>query len=470
MPPGEAAAHGACEHCRQKKRKVCYEKAVDCVYAPPPRVSKADLREELARLQKATSDDNALLDTISSKETSLAQLDTILRRLSDGQPRAQVASLISHMPPAAASCVQPDTTTTNTTPPSSVTTAGSPSVLMDPMSSAGPASTSPSSSLATTSDESAASKTAEFRAHLGYYRAQLPRLLSTILARDCLSFCPINERELKRDVAAAGAGAGAAHGGGGGSTALADALLALGALLAKDHPRLATALLLATPQPGNLLGDADSLGQAFAHEALFALHNNGTGRPRRLADIQALGVLALYWLSCDRLKQSREFAGDYCAAMAEAWCADGAGTLVDSKARASIYCAAVSLNRVLFLLADFDETLNAYARSAGMGNAHAAAGASETPVVPCQLDLAKTIIDDAFFRRDLRSIPDNPRVIAAKLFELAEWTYEARSGPQKATFDHAVQVYNQGLRWYETFFRYTRGCGKSNTSMILFVQ
>ncbi len=80
------------------------------------------------------------------------------------------------------------------------------------------------------------------------------------------------------------------------------------------------------------------------------------------------------------------------------------------------------------------------------------------------------VADEAFFRRDLGSIPDDPLVISAKLFELTEWAYGARSGTQQATFDHAVQTYHQGLRWYESFFRYTCGCGERNTTLILFVQ
>ncbi|OAA72297.1 hypothetical protein ISF_01370 [Cordyceps fumosorosea ARSEF 2679] len=347
---------------------------------------------------------------------------------------------------ADASWVTPSTVTTATATP--------PSMLMEGLSSqpsAGPSTNSPPTSLEAFDDSANA---AEFRANLGYYRSQLLQLLSTILARECLSFCPVSERELERELAT--------HA----STALADALLAIGAVLTKDHPRLATALLA----PGSL--DPDSLGQAFAYEAIIALHN-GTGRPRRVADIQALGVLSLYALTCDKLQQGREFAADFCAAIAELWRAEPSseihkGSLADKEALASIYCAAVSLNRVLFLISDYNMTLDAYTRSVCMDDFQAV-GDTETAALPSQLNLSNSIIDDAFFHKDLSSIPDNPRVIVAKLFELAEWTYLARSGPQQATFEGAVQVYSQGLRWYETFFQYTSGCGKTNTSLILFV-
>ncbi|KAH8719816.1 hypothetical protein HC256_000239 [Beauveria bassiana] len=241
----------ACQLCRQKKRKcngdgskpskACLDRDADCVYIVPARVSKADLRDEVARLQSVSCDDNAILDTIASKDTSPAQLDNILRRLSDGQPRAQVASLISHRPVA------------------------------------------------------------------------LSRLGTDFaFARDSGTHC---------------------------SAALVDSLLALGALAAKDYARLAVALAA----PSSAL-DPDSLAQAFANEAMFALHN-GTDRPRRITDIQSFGVLSLYNVSCYRLKQATEFAGDFRAAIAELWCADRssethASSRLDKAEHAGLYCAA----------------------------------------------------------------------------------------------------------------------------------
>lgn len=162
------------------------------------------------------------------------------------------------------------------------------------------------------------------------------QLLSTILFQDCLLFCPISQPDLKRDFARDSATHCCA--------ALVDSLLALGALAAKDHARLAVALAAPSSAP-----NPDSLAQAFAYEAMFALHN-GTGRPRRIVDIQSFGILSLYNVSCYRLEQATEFAGDFCAAIAELWRAERssethASSRLDKTEHASLYCAAVSLSR-----------------------------------------------------------------------------------------------------------------------------
>lgn len=62
------------------------------------RVSKAELRGELARLRSANADNNTLLDAISSPDTTTAELDDIVRRLTGGQSRFEVASLITQRP------------------------------------------------------------------------------------------------------------------------------------------------------------------------------------------------------------------------------------------------------------------------------------------------------------------------------------------------------------------------------------
>ncbi|KAF1738496.1 hypothetical protein CRV24_000422 [Beauveria bassiana] len=53
--------------------------------------------------------------------------------------------------------------------------------------------------------------------------------------------------------------------------------------------------------------------------------------------------------------------------------------------------------------------------------------------------------DDAFFTKDLSLLPNNPKVIVAKLFEFTEWVYKARFSPEK-TLDQAVKVYQDSLQ------------------------
>lgn len=128
MSRRQSVTHHACELCRQRKRKVgavfffhmpfqlhpcayftfyqcngdgenpcksCHEAGAECVYAAATRVSKAFLREELARLQTVNSENSAILDAISSPNTAPDDLKDILLRLSEGQPRSQVAALVS---------------------------------------------------------------------------------------------------------------------------------------------------------------------------------------------------------------------------------------------------------------------------------------------------------------------------------------------------------------------------------------
>ncbi len=68
---------------------------MDCVYLATTRVSKADLREALTRSQSMNADNSTLLDAISSRNTSAAELNNIIQRLSDGQSRAEVAGMLT---------------------------------------------------------------------------------------------------------------------------------------------------------------------------------------------------------------------------------------------------------------------------------------------------------------------------------------------------------------------------------------
>lgn len=75
--------------------KECHEAGAECLYLTTPRISKADLRKELARLQSLNEESDTLLGAISSQDTGPEELREILRRLSDGQSRAQVAAMLA---------------------------------------------------------------------------------------------------------------------------------------------------------------------------------------------------------------------------------------------------------------------------------------------------------------------------------------------------------------------------------------
>ncbi len=169
-----------------------------------------------------------------------------------------------------------------------------------------------------------------FRANLDHYRSQIPQLLDTILARDCLSFCPINEGDFTRDYES-GSGQHC-------STALLDALLALATLLVRER----VAAIVAPRSEGD---PQEDLGDSFALEAVAALYN-GSWLPQRVADIQALGILALYYLGCGKMRDGLGFAGDFGASIAEQWeIKQSEQACANRQAHANIYRAAVSFNR-----------------------------------------------------------------------------------------------------------------------------
>ncbi|KAM3503412.1 hypothetical protein MY11210_008729 [Beauveria gryllotalpidicola] len=489
MPRRHSLAHQACELCRQRKRKcngdglnpckACHESGAHCVYFAATRVSKADLREELARLQSINSDNSTLLDAISSRDTSPAQLSNILQRLSDGQSRAEVADMLTQRPDS-----RDGTSKGMTKTPfyfilvqrlsshllceiSAWRSNCKPCLLGSPATCA-PTSASPSNSgtglsitqqsakslispVTTPSTIKSPSET-HLQANISYYRLQLPQLLDAILAWDCLSFCPISKQDFARDFES---GSGQHF-----STALADALLALATLLARDKM---AAIVASCSSSGDHV--REDLGYSFAQEAIAALYN-GVGLPQRIADIQALGLLALYCLGCGKMKDGLGFAGDFGAAIAEQWAANQSeSVLAHRQTHANIYCAAVSFNRLLLLIQDYNKTIDELAVKLGVTRPPLQTSSS-TDSSSSKTNLSGTIIGDAFFTRDISLLPNNPKVIAAKLFEFIEWVYKARFSPEK-TLDQAVKVYRDSLQWYESFFAYTSSC-TAETPLILF--
>ncbi|PQK09635.1 hypothetical protein BB8028_0001g17040 [Beauveria bassiana] len=343
MPRRQSLAHQACELCRQRKRKcngdglnpcrACHESGAHCVYFAATRVSKADLREELARLQSINSDNSTLLDAISSRDTSPAQLSNILQRLSDGQSRAEVADMLTQQPDSRDGTSKGSPATSAPTTASPMSPGSRLSITQESFKSSVP-------SVMTPPTVKSPSET-HLQANIGYYRQQLPQLLDAILARDCLSFCPISKPDFARDFES---GSGEHF-----STALADALLALATLLAREQMVAIIASRSSSSGGGGGGGHDDvreqDLGYSFAQEAIAALYN-GAGLPHRIADIQALGILALYCLGCAKMKDGLGFAGDFGAAIAEQWGANQSeSVLAHRQTHANIYCAAVSFNR-----------------------------------------------------------------------------------------------------------------------------
>ncbi|KAH8715560.1 hypothetical protein HC256_004371 [Beauveria bassiana] len=234
--------------------------------------------------------------------------------------------------------------------------------------------------------------------------------------------CPISKEDFTRDFESGSS----QHF----STALVDALLALATLLAQEK----MAAIIASRSNANPRGD---LGYSFAQKAIAALYN-GAGLPQRIADIQALGKVALYCLGCGKMNDGLGFAGDLGASIAEQWAANQSEpVLAPRQTHANITCAAVSFNRLLFLIQDYNKTMDELAVKFG---------ATRPPLQ----DNSST--DSSSSKTNLSG-------------SIIEWVYKAHFSPEKS-FDQAVKVYQGSLQWYESFFAYTSSC-TTETPLIL---
>ncbi|KAJ6782685.1 hypothetical protein PWT90_02447 [Aphanocladium album] len=414
--------------------KACLGAGTKCAYLTPMRVSKAELREELARLQSENSDNCILLDAISSRNTSPSELNEIIQRLADGQPRAEVAEMIARRPSTQDSSSR----------------GGSPALSTPVTASVSPLSSGPSLASGQDAwtrpvipDNTPSICLSSFYkspiADLDYYRTRLPQILDAILTRDCLIFCPINKDAILRAFASS---SGSHY-----STALMDAILALATLLAQDA---IVDIALALPPRWS---QHEDIGDLFAQEAVAGLYSR-SGLPQHTADIQALGVLSLYCLGRGKISDAQGFASDFGAAITKQWrrshsLQPGSSPFPDMQAHANIYCAAVSFNRLLFLMQDYNDTLDELAAKVGMELFTVSGGVFNNGTEP-KSDFSSSILEDWFFA-DLNPISgspvsNSPNVIAAKLFELTEWIYQARYCSEKKTLKEVVRLYQESLR------------------------
>lgn len=83
-------------------------------------------------------------------------------------------------------------------------------------------------------------------------------------------------------------------------------------------------------------------------------------------------------------------------------------------------------------------------------------------------DMSLNRLDDAFVSRDLSLLPNNPKLITAKLFEFTEWVYKVRENP-KTSLEQTIKVFQDCMRWYDSFFACTSN-GSSETPLMMFAQ
>ncbi|KAH7111007.1 nitrate assimilation regulatory protein nirA, partial [Dactylonectria estremocensis] len=239
------------------------------------------------------------------------------------------------------------------------------------------------------------------------------------------------------------------------SSALVHAVLALASRLINENDDDARLL------PSGWLGSKMFLDEA---EAIL----QARGPLNRLPDIQALGILSLYQMRCGREAEAHELAEAFVASITELCQRE---PLMDkeeeqySRARATTYCGAVSLVRILHLTTGLlfdvpshtlqeDSLILDEPSYSSMGNSQ---GRSSTrPYLATDVHNSQ--------QRDLQ-------LITAKMFQLTEWVHKlitsARSAPGIASND-IVAVYNKCLDWYESLFALVNRDG-TRTPFMLFV-
>ncbi|KPM39394.1 hypothetical protein AK830_g7157 [Neonectria ditissima] len=239
------------------------------------------------------------------------------------------------------------------------------------------------------------------------------------------------------------------------SSALVHAVLALASRLINENDDDSRLL------PSGWLGS-----KIFFDEAEAILQ--ARGKLDNLPDIQALGVLSLYQIRCGREVEALELAEAFVASITD-FCQRE--PLMDEeeeeyyRARATTYCGAVSLIRILHLttgqlfntpshkLQEDSLTLDEASRSS-RGNSQ----------VRCSTE--------PYLAVDARGLPKcDLQMVTAKMFQLTEWVHKfitsAQSAPGIASND-LVAVYTKCLDWYEGLFALVDRDG-SRTPFMLFV-
>ncbi|OAA80266.1 hypothetical protein LEL_03752 [Akanthomyces lecanii RCEF 1005] len=167
------------------------------------------------------------------------------------------------------------------------------------------------------------------------------------------------------------------------------------------------------------------------------------------------------------MKDGLGFARDFGAAITEQWGAKQSVLTFDHRqAHANVYCAAVSFNRSLFLIQNYNKTLDELAVKVDLKTSSLHDDSTNDGSTSSKADLSCSIIDDAFVSRDLSLLPNNPKLIAAKLFEFTEWVYKVRENP-KTSLEQTIKVFQDCMRWYDSFFACTSN-GSSETPLMMF--
>ncbi|KJZ70717.1 hypothetical protein HIM_09901 [Hirsutella minnesotensis 3608] len=350
----------ACQRCRKKRAKCdgqapckrCVEVGEGCVYDNTRRDSKGDLRAEIDRLRECNEENDRLIRAIHAIQDVDAS-NSFLRHFVEGtKSRRAILQELAHLdvsingrrrrPCVAAPISIAGASTASLEDPfcphclspiknPSMHRLASKSSDFSEYADTSRADSKPAVatpvSLALFPFDDCTNAQSDRWTRAGWTVASVRQLFDGLMAWDYLPFCLICRDPLFRDYYS-------------GSTrycssALVNALLALALRVVNEDNHEAQ-----SPGPGC------SRSKAFFDEAEAILHS--TELSDNLPDIQALGILALYQITCGREAEAQELADSFAARMGEL-CLDeqllGAEAEEYSKVRATSYCGAISLVR-----------------------------------------------------------------------------------------------------------------------------
>ncbi|KAL2141532.1 hypothetical protein VTI28DRAFT_2232 [Corynascus sepedonium] len=417
--PKRAQIRTACQRCRQKRAKCdgqptcarCEEAGEPCVYKQMPKESKSALRAETARLRESIADNNALLKEIAAIPDFHVR-GAVFQGLIDGslsrgdflkqaylQPESE-SSTGTGPSPAASSSFRPQAPSRSTSDSSfsqllswrsfRATLPGDGALEED--SEVCPTRSTILSLPPLPLDAYASDAQVDTWTRVGWTKAHVRHLVDALKTWDCMVLCLLPEDLFLRDYAS---GSNRFC-----SSALVNVILAL-----------STRLINEASDDAGLLPSGWLRSRVFINEAKACLRSNTP--LQNLPDIQAFGLLSLYYLRCGREADAREYAEGFVSAIAGLFQGASETTEEGDYARAltTTYCGAAFLIRMISLATgQIFETQDATAHG------------SLFP--PEQLTGATTIAnlrgdDPGTNLRTLR--PQKFQNIAANLFQLTEW-------------------------------------------------
>ncbi|OAA33906.1 Fungal transcriptional regulatory protein [Beauveria brongniartii RCEF 3172] len=187
------------------------------------------------------------------------------------------------------------------------------------------------------------------------------------------------------------------------------------------------------------------------------------GSDKSLPDIQATGILALYHFRCGREAEAIKLA-ETCSSSIRALCHTAVNTSDEQyfKVRATTYCGALSLLRMLYLIT-------------GIVFSEITGELLEDGFILDQLPYSRAGTETATTNVSAGTTPSlqlaSSQLLIVKLFQLTEWVYTFIVANRRAPHsnqDEMMSIYTKCLGWYRDLFELI-GRDGSRTPSLLFV-